>query len=109
MHEFHMRYMLSNTPITDLWFCLYSKRHKLSISTLSWNLTLSRHSGVLIIVMVSTNYLSEPPETHINDECDTDHCNSSHFGVRGAGVEVFGIAAILLRQGGEVAGFCVES
>lgn len=62
------------------------------------------------IVIVSTNYgPSEPPETHINDECDEDHCNSSHFGIRGAGVEVFSVAAILLRQGREIAGFCVES
>lgn len=51
----------------------------------------------------------KPPETHIDDECDEEHCHSSHLGVRGAGVEVLGIAAILLRQGGQIAGFCVQS
>lgn len=50
---------------------------------------------------------SEPPETHIDDERDEEHRNSRHLGIRGAGVEVFGVAAVLLRQGGQVAGFCV--
>lgn len=52
---------------------------------------------------------SEPPETHIDDECDEEHCHSGHLGIRGAGVEVFGIAAVLLRQAGQIAGFCVKS
>lgn len=52
---------------------------------------------------------SEPPETHIDDEGDEDHCNSSHLCIRGAGVEVFGVAAVLLGQGRQIAGFCVES
>lgn len=111
MHEFHIRYAVWRC-ITDLVLCLYSIRHKLSISIICWNLTLLRHSGESVIVILLTNYLndpSEPPETHINDECDEDHCNSSHLGVRGAGVEVFSVAAILLRQRREIAGFRVES
>lgn len=50
---------------------------------------------------------SEPPETHIDDECDEEHRHRSYLGIRGAGVEVFGITAVLLRQGGQIAGFCV--
>lgn len=52
---------------------------------------------------------SEPPETHINDKCDEEHCHSSHLSICGAGVEVFGIATVLLRQAGQIACFCVES
>lgn len=50
---------------------------------------------------------SEPPEAHIDDECEEEHRHSCYLGVRGASVEVFGICAVLLRQGTQVAGFCV--
>lgn len=106
MHEF-TRCLMSHHR-----YCLYSRWDKLSIPTISWSFTLSRIPGGLTIVEVSTNFSrvpSEPPETHVDDERDEEHRNSSHFGVRGAGVEVFGVAAILLRQGREIAGFRVES
>lgn len=39
---------------------------------------------------------SEPPEAHVDDECDEEDCHSSHLGIRGAGVEVLCVASILL-------------
>lgn len=50
---------------------------------------------------------SEPPEAYIDNkhyEKDTPGCQ---LGVGGTGVQVFGIAPVLLRQAGQVAGFGV--
>ena len=52
---------------------------------------------------------SEPPETHIDDECDEDHGHSGHLSIGGAGVEIFGIAAVLFGQARQIAGFSVQS
>ena len=51
---------------------------------------------------------SEPPETHIYDECDEEQGSSSHLGIRGPGVQVLGIASILLREAGQIASFSVQ-
>lgn len=59
------------------------------------------------IIKVLFESPSEPPETHIDNECDKEDCNGSHLGIRGASVEVFSIAAVLLRQAGQIAGFGV--
>lgn len=39
---------------------------------------------------------SEPPEAHVDDECDEEDCHGSHLGISRAGVEVLCVASILL-------------
>ena len=51
---------------------------------------------------------SEPPETHIYDECDEEQGPGSHLSICGPGVQVLGIASILLGEAGQIAGFSVQ-
>lgn len=65
-----------------------------------------RHPGVLqncnrdylkyVSIVPVCPSLSEPPESHVDDKRDEDYCHGSHFGIGGARVEVFGVAAVLL-------------
>lgn len=52
---------------------------------------------------------SEPPETHVEDERDKQHCHSRKLSIGGASVEIFGILVVLFCHVGEIAGFCADS
>lgn len=50
---------------------------------------------------------SEPPEAHVDYEHDEKDAPGRQLGVGGAGVQVFGVAPVLLGQAGQVAGLGV--
>lgn len=52
--------------------------------------------------------LSEPPEAHIDNEHDEKDTTGCQLGIGGAGIQILGVAPVLLRQAGQVAGLGVQ-
>lgn len=56
----------------------------------------------------SSSLSSEPPEAYIDDEHDEKDTSGCQLGIGGAGVEILGVAPVLLGQAGQVAGLRVQ-
>lgn len=53
-------------------------------------------------------FLSEPPEAYIDNEHDEKNTAGCQLGIGGAGVQILGVAPVLLWQAGQVAGLGVQ-
>lgn len=85
-----------------------SNRHHLKARTDSGVWTVLVSEALRVSAWICHIY-SHPPEAHINNECDENHSAGRHFSIGGASVEVLGIAAVLLRQAGQITSFGIQS
>lgn len=78
-----------------------------------WQLFLVSADSVQLIFHFNTSFLllfslSEPPEAYIDNEHDEKDTTGRQLGIGGAGIQILGVAPVLLWQAGQVAGLGVQ-
>lgn len=62
----------------------------------------------LLLLLLLPFPLLEPPEAYVDNEHDEKDTSSCQLGIGGAGIQILGVASVLFRQAGQVAGLGVE-
>lgn len=63
---------------------------------------------LLLLLLLFLFPLLEPPEAYVDNEHDEKDTSSCQLGIGGAGIQILGVASVLFRQAGQVAGLGVE-